>query len=168
VWLQVSFFYSVVARSLAVATEGVMVVIDAPAPPPAVADDLNIIVPGNASTNIDVLKNDEPGLTIVLVTQPPAGMGSVAIGGSCGTSTAQGIPGCLVYTVGSNVAAETRVSAPLQCFACDKASGLAAHMLHHNGRLSSNCLQEALLSCSGSHSPLSPFHQWHFYDAGGF
>jgi hypothetical protein len=89
-----------------------MVVIDAPAPPPpvpAVADDLNIIVPGNASTNIDVLRNDEPGLTIESVTQPPSGMGSVAVGGSCGTSTVQGIPGCLVYTVGSNVAAETRV-----------------------------------------------------------
>jgi hypothetical protein len=107
--LQVSFFYYVITPLGAVAEEGVMVVIDGPAPPPVVVDDLNIIVPFNASTDIDVLKNDESGLSIISVTQPPAGMGSVAIKGSCGTPGINGIPGCLVYTVGSNIAAETRV-----------------------------------------------------------
>jgi hypothetical protein len=106
----VSFFYYVIAPSSAVAEEGVMVIIQGPLPPPAVQGDLNISVPASASTNIDVLKNDEPDLTIESVTQPPAGMGRVAIGGSCGTPGVNGIPGCLVYTVGSTVPAETRVS----------------------------------------------------------
>jgi hypothetical protein len=69
-----------------------------------------ILVPPNASTVIDVLKNDALELRITTVQQPPPGLGTVAI---VNCSSLQGeaatdSPDCLLYTAG-NIDGQTQV-----------------------------------------------------------